>query len=258
MSDFGPVLKEIRLSLGLSQASCAATLQSTQRHISFLETGRSQPSPGFVARICRELGLSIAQRAALFESAGLQNPYVRRSMQSDDVQRALDLIAAQVLDHWPFPALVMDRHWTILRANEQFINVFSSVLPAGNTAPNLIDVMLSPAFLPMITNWHMAAATFYFRLQRGAAQSTQVAERFRKARAGGLFDLVERELIQGADVPPMVPIELTLPNGAQVRLTSLIGHLAGCQDAAMEGCEVELIVPFDDTSETVLRDRTRH
>ena len=90
MDTFGPVLKDIRNAMGLSQAGLAGELESTQRHLSFLETGRSRPSPGFVSRICRVLDLSIAQRINLYEAAGFHSPYQRRNLRSAEIMQALD------------------------------------------------------------------------------------------------------------------------------------------------------------------------
>ena len=62
---FGKTLKTLRRTLGISQLALAAQLSSTQRHLSFLETGRSKPTVGFLRRLCSELNLSAAQRSAV-------------------------------------------------------------------------------------------------------------------------------------------------------------------------------------------------
>lgn len=75
MSEFGNVLKNIRADLGLSQAALAGQIGSTQRHVSFVETGRSRVTQYFVELICGAIPLSIAQRQSLYETAGLKSPY---------------------------------------------------------------------------------------------------------------------------------------------------------------------------------------
>ena len=114
---FGPALRALRQTLGLSQLALAHRLRSTQRHISFLETGRSRATAGFLQRLCTELNLSTAQRGALFEASELRNPYPARSADDAEIGRALDLIEHRVLRNWPFPAFALDRDWTVLRAN---------------------------------------------------------------------------------------------------------------------------------------------
>lgn len=253
MSPFGQVLKDIRGSLGLSQVALAQTLDSTQRHVSFLETGRSRPTPGFLSRICRVLELNIAQRVNLYEASGMRSPYQRRDMGSDDIVVALNMIEQRVLRNWPFPALVLDPDWTVLRCNGAFTQIFGPMMPDGNAAPNLLDILISPPFLAMIENWDQVASILYFRLQRTSGHSPHVAQIFMQAKACGLFAAVERDLTGAGDFPVFVPIRLQLPNGAVLEISSLLGQLASCQDALVEGLEIELMVPLDESSEQLMR-----
>ena len=146
MSHFGPVLKDLRGLLGMSQVDLAMALDSTQRHISFLETGRSQPSESFLIRICRELKLSVAQRANLFAASGLESPFVRRAFSSEEVRQTLDMLETECLAHWPYPALIMDATWQVLRANRAFFIMMAPFLQEGNESQNLMSIMLGPQF----------------------------------------------------------------------------------------------------------------
>lgn len=247
---FGPVLKDVRSHLGISQAELALRLESTQRHVSFLETGRSVPSHAFVIRICRELGLSVAQRANLFDASGHPNPYPARDFSSQDVTAALDMIEARVLANWPFPALVLDASWNVLRANGAFQTMLGPLMPEGNAPANLLATMLSPVFRALIINWEEAVGALYFRLQAAAAEDQQVAEIFAQARAAGTFD--EMDLGNG-EVPVFVPIEMQLPKGPRLSITSMIGKLASTQDALVEGFDIELMIPTDGASEAIMR-----
>lgn len=254
MQEFGTVLKDVRAGLGLSQAGLADQLGSTQRHLSFLETGRSRPTPYFVTRICKELSLSIAQRASLFHAAGLTSPYGARARSSDEIKAALDMIEGRVLNNWPFPALVLDEHWNVLRANDAFGAVFGAFFSPSNAQPNLLEIMLSDMFRDMVSNWTEAAATFFFRLQASAAHSEQVRALFAKCRSNGMFDDIENLLQGNNEMPVFVPISVNLPNGIQLQVTSLLGKLASVQDALVEGFEIELMIPTDQKSEQIMRE----
>lgn len=94
---FGPVLSSLRHELGLSQSAIAARLGTTQRHVSFLETGRSQPSRAMLGRLVTDLNLSAGQRAALFAASNLRNPYKRRDFSSTEVAETLDMIEHRLL-----------------------------------------------------------------------------------------------------------------------------------------------------------------
>lgn len=254
VSEFGHIMREIRLSLGLSQAACAARIGSTQRHISFLETGRSAPSATFLGRICQELELSIAQRTNLFESAGQRTPYPRRDPASNDIQATLDMLEQHVLGNWPFPAMVLDENWTVLRKNAAFERIFGPFLPARNDrAANLFDLLLHEIFRSMITNWDEAISVLFFRLQRAAAQNPELARRYQAARERGLFENIAQDLVSGARVPVHTPICMTMPGGLNLEFFSVMGRVPSLQDAVLERYEVEFIVPADPASEAALR-----
>lgn len=251
MTEFGSVLRDMRNALGLSQSELALHLGTTQRHLSFVETGRSAPTSYFVTRLCRELNVSLAQRSNLFAAAGLPQAYPARDPSSDDVAAALDTIDRRVLAHWPFPAIVMSPAWTILRGNPQFWTLFAPFMPeAGNRPQNLGEIMMRPDFRSLVVNWDSVAELFYYRLQLAAARHQEAREVFDRLKSAGMFDTLPKALSDPA--PIFLPVELRFPGGPALRLTSLIGHLMAVQDPVVEGYEIELFVPLDDDSETAM------
>ena len=253
MTSFGHVLKDIRAARGMSQASLALSLDSTQRHLSFLETGRSLPTSSFLARICRAMDLNIAQRVNLYEASGLANPYTRRDMESDEIHAALDMIEKRVLANWPFPALVLDPDWNVLRSNAVFDQIFGAFMPQGNEPANLLEVMMSEMFQGLVQNWDQAAGVMFYRLQRAATHSPRIAKVLQAARSEGRFAGMEQHLGELGEIPIFLPIRIALPNGPVMELSSLLGKLASCQDALIEGLEIELMVPLDEPSEQAIR-----
>jgi len=249
---FGETLRSVRRELGLSQEAVALALGTTQRHLSFLETGRSGPTRAMLGRLVAGLGLTASHRAALFAASGFRNPYPPRTLDGEELQASLDLMARRVLHHWPFPAFVVDKDWNFLRMNapgERMIAAFGGV-------PNMHALFLSPAFGALVTNWEQASASFYMRIQEVARRSPSVATALERAVAEGRFDHVAR-VLGGLDadmeeVPVFVPIEVQLPNGAQMRFTSMHGRWVSVHDAVAEQFEVELLVPLDDASEAVV------
>lgn len=254
---FGDTLRSLRAALGLSQLALATKLSSTQRHLSFLETGRSRPTSDFLQRMCSELNLSPSQRGALFDASGFHNPYPLRSMNSEEITQTLDMIGRRILDNWPFPAFVLCPQWTVLRMNHPAELMFSNLgFDLGNEKPNLLKMLVSPEFRALVRNWTEASQAVYFRLLRGAEQDPTLRTAFDEARRQGIFDHIPA-VITGQDTAPVyVPIELGPPDGPALRMASFIGQLASLQDSTLEGIEVELMVPLDDHTETCIRDRT--
>jgi len=249
-SPFGNSLKALRRERGLSQADLAARIGSTQRHVSFLETGRAGPSPYMIQRIERELALPVARSQVLYQAAGFASPYKCRAEDSPDVIEALDLIETRLLAHWPFAAYVLDRRWTILRSNLPGKLFLTGFADQQNQPPNLFRIFLSPSFRERILNWEEAAPIFAARLYREAAEDPELAGLLEEARDSGLLDGLDETFRE--DVPVFVPVEVLAPDGIRLRVTSLLGQLASVQDAVIEGMTIELMVPMDAETETCL------
>ena len=247
-------MRALRQTLGLSQLALAERLGSTQRHISFLETGRSRVTPGFLQRLCTELNLSTAQRGALFEASDLRNPYPTRGPDDAEIAQALDLIERRVLGTWPFPAFALDRDWTVLRANAGARAMFAGFgLDLARPRPSLLTLLLSAAFHSAIRNWDDASLGLYFRLQRAAEHAPEIAAAFKSARARGLFDHVPARICGQTDAPVLVPVEIAVPGGPVLCLTQFVGQLASLQDVRLDPVEIELMIPLDDATEGWLR-----
>lgn len=254
---FGDALRSLRSALGLSQLALATKLSSTQRHLSFLETGRSRPTSEFLQRLCAELDLSPSQRGALFDASGFHNPYPTRAMNSEEITRTLDMIGRRILENWPFPAFVLSPQWTVLRMNRPAGLMFSNLgFDLGNGKPNLLKMLVSEEFRALVANWTEASQAVYFRLLKGAEQDPTLRLAFEEARRRGIFDHIPSVITGQGTAPIYVPIELAPPGGPALRMASFIGQLASLQDSTLEGIEVELMVPLDDHTENCIRQKT--
>src|ERR1043165_3604454 len=117
MSTAGPLLREWRQRRRLSQLDLANDAEVSARHLSFVETGRAQPSRDMVLHLAERLDVPLRERNVLLLSAGYAPIYAQRAL--DDpalrhVRRAVDLV---LKGHEPYPALAVDRHWTLVAHN---------------------------------------------------------------------------------------------------------------------------------------------
>lgn len=246
---FGRTLRTLRGELGLTQEAMAHAIGTTQRHLSFLETGRSSPTRSMLGRIVATVPLSAAQRASLFDASGFRNPYPARALEDAEVQATLDLMSQQVLRHWPFPGFVVDRDWNFLRTNQ----AGDRMIAGFGGVTNMYTLFLSEEFRAVVTNWKEASGSFYTRIQQVAQRSESVSAALEVAVAAGRFDHVAGVLGGHDDVPVYVPIEVQLPGGARMGFTSMHGRWVSVHDAVAEQFEVELLVPLDEASEGVAR-----
>lgn len=113
----GDHLREWRQRRRLSQLDLAVEAEISTRHLSFLETGRSQPSREMVLRLAERLDVPLRERNMLLVAAGYAPVFPERSM-TDPVlaaaRRAVDLV---LKGHEPYPAIAIDRHWTLIAHN---------------------------------------------------------------------------------------------------------------------------------------------
>lgn len=250
---FGIALRDMRQALGLSQLALASRLSSTQRHISFLETGRSRITREFLQRLVMELNLSASQRGALFAASGYANPYPNHDLLSDEMTATLDMIETRVLAHWPFPAFALDADWTVLRANTAATRLFAGFgVHLTKDAPSLLEVLLSPQFRSAMMNWEDASVGLYFRLQRAATHDASIKDAFEAAKRAGTFDHIPSRITGGARHEPLAPARMRLPDGTQLQMTPLVGKLAVVQDVRLEQIEIEFMVPVDDATSAFL------
>jgi transcriptional regulator with XRE-family HTH domain len=134
-SVFGRLLKDWRGRRGLSQLALAVAARTTQRHLSFIESGRAAPSRDMVLRLGATLSLPLRQQNALLLAAGYAPAWKARDLSTPDlaaVNSALDYMLTQ---HEPYPAFVIDRCWNLLRANRGAVNLTEFLTGGAPQAP---------------------------------------------------------------------------------------------------------------------------
>jgi transcriptional regulator with XRE-family HTH domain len=113
----GDLLREWRLKRRMSQLDLACEAEISTRHLSFLETGRSQPSREMLLRLAEQLGVPPRGRNLLLHAAGYAPAYPERALADPALEPAKRAIEAVLKGHEPYPALVVDRRWTLIAAN---------------------------------------------------------------------------------------------------------------------------------------------
>ena len=117
MTAFGDVLKTWRTRRRQSQLDLGLAAGVSSRHISFLETGRAQPSRGMILRLCDTLDIPQSARNHLLFAAGMTPAYGARALSDAEMRPVRDAVDWIMARHAPYPALAMDRHWRLLAVN---------------------------------------------------------------------------------------------------------------------------------------------
>ncbi|MGP0100696.1 MAG: helix-turn-helix domain-containing protein, partial [Solirubrobacteraceae bacterium] len=126
----GPLLREWRERRGRTQLDLALDASISARHLSFVETGRSNPSPEMVLLLAERLEVPFRERNHLLLAAGYAPAFPERSLQEPEmapVREALDVI---LTGHEPYPAVVVDRGWNMVAANSAMAAIGAWVDPA--------------------------------------------------------------------------------------------------------------------------------
>lgn len=150
----GDHLREWRQRRRLSQLDLALEAEISTKHLSFLETGRAQPSRDMVLRLAEELDVPLRERNVLLVSAGFAPVFPQRALDDpalQSVRKAVDLV---LKGHEPYPALAIDRHWTLVAHNAAVPALLSSAAPKLLRPPvNVLRLSLHPEGLaPRIAN----------------------------------------------------------------------------------------------------------
>jgi len=164
----GHHLREWRQRRRMSQLSLACDAEISTKHLSFLETGRAQPSRDMVLRLAERLEVPLRERNVLLVAAGFAPVFPERPLSDPALQaarRAVDLVLA---GHEPYPALAVDRHWTLVAANDAVQRLLKGSDAAMLAPPvNVLRLSLHPDGLaPRIANLAEWRAHLLARLHR--------------------------------------------------------------------------------------------
>src|SRR5688572_28415044 len=122
--ELGDLLRHWRSVRGKSQLDLAGDAGTTPRYVSFVETGRAQPSRHMVVRLARALDVPLRERNDLLLASGFAPLYSLEPLTSPLMARVDEALTSMLAGHDPFPAVVMDRAWNLLRANDGAAQLF--------------------------------------------------------------------------------------------------------------------------------------
>jgi transcriptional regulator with XRE-family HTH domain len=144
-NNFGALLKTWRKRRHLSQLELVARADISQRHLSFLESGRASPSRSMVLHLAERLGVPLRERNLMLSAAGFSAEYGDQPLDHPTLCQVREMVDRVVRGHEPYPAMAVDRHWTLVTANEAFRVFTEGVDPELLREPaNALRVCLHP------------------------------------------------------------------------------------------------------------------
>ncbi len=245
---FAGFLKNWRTRRRISQLDLSLQAGLSQRHISFLETGRSKPSRSAINQLGQALEMPAAEIDAMLVAAGFAAPS-SNARWGEQTRHAVAASIEHVLQgHNPYPAVSVDRLWSIQSANQSAQTFFAAL--GGNGDPNILRSIMSPGNLrSSISNWHDVCRALYRLFE------LEVARRPNDTQAKALLE--ELHALEGvadairapySDNPsPVLAIEFNLA-GATLNLFSMIATIGMSSDAAIDDIRIETLLPADNST----------
>ncbi len=261
-SQVGPLLRRWRDHRQLSQLSLASEAGVSQRHLSFVETGRARPSRELVLHLARALDVPLRERNSLLQAAGFAPVWNETPL--DDpamapVRHSIDLMLAA---HDPLPAVVIDRWWDVVQTNEGGARLIAGLLPPDTEALdgglNLMRLACHPEGLrSLIVNWDEVATELLGRFRR------QVDLYAGDDRMEAMLEELEHHVGPSttsatiAAVPELViPIHLRVGD-LDVRVFSTLATVGSATDVTVQELVIEMFFGADDASDAFLRGDAR-
>ncbi len=265
-SGVGPLLRRWREARHLSQLDLALDAEVSARHVSFLETGRAEPSREMLLMLANVLDIPLRERNFLLLAAGYAPVYGETSLDDPRMTQVRAAVEVILKSNEPRSALAHDRHWNIVMANEAFVRFLTVTLgkePAGllpltvSTLPrlNVLRLLFDPnGVRKIIVNWEAIAKSLLNEAYRRLAW----------ARDDTLKDLIT-EILAYPGVPArwrepdleaphelIVPMELNV-GGNIARMFSTVTTVATPHDVTLQELHVEVFYPADAETESVLQ-----
>jgi transcriptional regulator with XRE-family HTH domain len=251
---FAHLLKNWRQKRRLSQLELALSSEVSQRHLSFLESGRAM-----ILQLSEALEVPLRERNVWLAAAGFAPVFPSRSLADPQMTQVMAAVRMILANHEPFPALAIDRSWNILLSNASF-DWMSSLLGddlwtrvGSGSGRNLMRLFFHPAGIqPFVKNWKAVAPAVWCRAQReaeahGGQPMRQLLDDLRPY-------LDSDTLRAGEDLAllPVLPVEIA-KDGVNISLFTVIATFGTAQDVTTDELRVETMFPADAATESLFR-----
>jgi transcriptional regulator with XRE-family HTH domain len=257
----GALLRDWRQRRRLSQLDCALEAEISQKHLSFIESGRAAPSRAMVLHLSETLDVPLRERNAILLAAGFAPVFPERSLDDPALAPARSAIEMILKGHEPYPALAVDRRWTLVSANAAVQRLLGLVSDPGLLVPpvNVLRLSLAPGGLaPHIANFGEWRGHVLARLgqQVRISGDHQLA-----ALRDSLARLPHADADDASGAPDAlggiaIPLRLRTPAGA-LSLISTTTVFGTPVDVTLSELALETFFPADEATAAALRAMAR-
>ncbi|MEQ1753693.1 MAG: helix-turn-helix transcriptional regulator [Micropepsaceae bacterium] len=257
-SSFSDLLKSWRQKRRLSQLELALTSGVSQRHVSFLESGRARPSRDMILQLSETLAVPLRERNDLLVAAGFAPMFRARQIDDPQMAQVMSAVRMMLTNHEPFPAVAVDRCWNARLTNKPF-EFLTGMMGAdlwaqiGGPERNLMKLFFHPnGIKPFVANWKAIAPMLWHRARReaevmgGEDMKLLLADLSQHQTAETLWAAEEAVLV------PVLPVEME-KDGAKISFFTVISTFGTAQDATADELRIESFFPANSETEQLFR-----
>lgn len=249
-------MREWRQRRRMTQLDLALEADISAKHLSFLETGRAQPSREMVLNLAERLEMPLRERNGLLVAAGFAPVFSERTLSDPTLAKAREAVELVLKGHEPFPAVAVDRHWNVVSANKPIGVLIASISQELSKPPlNIMRISLHPGGLAsQIVNFHEVRAHLIARLKRQIELSgdAQLAELLREISA---YPKPSRSVVpirEGNADDVVIKTILDTPVG-RLSLFSTMTIFGSPVDVTLSELAIESFFPADSETAAILQ-----
>jgi len=251
-------LRDWRQKRRLSQLDLALASGVSQRHVSFLESGRANPSRNMILQLSETLEVPLRDRNAWLTAAGFAPVFRTRALDDPQMGQVLAAVQMMLAAHEPFPAIALDRAWNVTMSNKSF-DMLGAMLGddiwerIGGGEHNLMRLMFHPKGIrPFVTNWAAVGPLMWRRAQR---EAEALGGREMQAVLDDLAPHQDFDVLWSAADAALVPV---MPFQMQVgtlkmSMFAVVATFGTAQDVTADELRLETLFPADPETEALFR-----
>ena len=251
-SNFGSLLRHWREARRYSQLDLALEANVSSKHVSFLETGRNQPSRQMIIRLSNAMDVPLRDRNLMLSAAGFANAYAESPLDAPEVSQADDALNLIMEKHEPYPVIVVDGDWNVVKQNRGSARLAELFLGSSQVESlNAFEVLFSEQGLqPFVENWESLSSVLLMRLFRETLTAAEDSPK---------LDLYRRIAAMPATPRRWRTLASQLPSGPTINLTLVKDELRASffttvttfgtpQDVTLQELRIESYFPTDETT----------
>lgn len=247
----GEVLRYWRNVRGMSQLALASAAGISTRHLSFVESGRSQPSRQMLLLLGQTLDLPLRERNTLLRAGGFTGAFSEKPLDAPELEPARKAVAKLLDRLGPYPAAALDRHWNVVLANPAVPKLLMWLGLELDPSMNVMRLLFTERVRATMMNWEEVAASIVQRLHREALDDEGSKKLLGEILASNVPGEWRRAELAGAPSPI---VTMTFRREERtIRLMTAITTLGTPLDVTLEELRIEIYLPADEDTDALLQ-----